>query len=166
MHNNNYCWVNKYMDNKQCSLNQITVSFCQSQNKSSCFCCFGKFAQNTQDVLQFPSCRCKASQPLPDAVCQSWSDSMNLSLCRLPSPALNHPGDVHWGLALSLCYFPLDHAFFPASVDTNWANSRGEWRIGEPGVVQFMGSQRVRQDLVTDQQQNKETWDSGNEWLH
>ena len=34
-----------------------------------------------------------------------------------------------------------------------WANSRRYWRTGEPGVLQFMGSQRVRHDLATEQQQ-------------
>ena len=34
-----------------------------------------------------------------------------------------------------------------------WANSRGWWRTGKPGVLQSMGLQRVRHDLVTEQQQ-------------
>ena len=33
-----------------------------------------------------------------------------------------------------------------------WANSGRYWRIGKPGVLQFMESQRVGQDLVTKQQ--------------
>ena len=36
-----------------------------------------------------------------------------------------------------------------------WANSRRQWRTGKPGVLQFMGSQKVRHDLVTEQQQIK-----------
>ena len=32
-----------------------------------------------------------------------------------------------------------------------WANSRRWWRTGKPGVLQSMGSQRVRQDWVTEQ---------------
>ena len=32
-----------------------------------------------------------------------------------------------------------------------WANSRRWWKTGKPGVLQSMGSQRVRQDLVTEQ---------------
>ena len=32
-----------------------------------------------------------------------------------------------------------------------WANSRRWWRTGKPGVLQSMGSQRVRHDLVTEQ---------------
>ena len=35
-----------------------------------------------------------------------------------------------------------------------WANSGRWWRIGKPGVLQFMGSQRVRHDLATEQQQH------------
>ena len=34
-----------------------------------------------------------------------------------------------------------------------WANSKGEWRTGKLGVLQFMGMQRAGHDLVTDQQQ-------------
>ena len=33
-----------------------------------------------------------------------------------------------------------------------WANSGRWWRIGKPGVLQSMGSQKVRHDLVTEQQ--------------
>ena len=35
-----------------------------------------------------------------------------------------------------------------------WANSGRWWRTGKPGVLQFMGSQRVRHDLATEQQQH------------
>ena len=34
-----------------------------------------------------------------------------------------------------------------------WASSRRQWRTGKPGVVQFMGLQRVRHNLQTEQQQ-------------
>ena len=34
-----------------------------------------------------------------------------------------------------------------------WANYGRGWRTGKPGVLQFMGLQSVRQDLVTEQQQ-------------
>ena len=34
-----------------------------------------------------------------------------------------------------------------------WTNSRRWWRTGKPTVLQSMGSQRVRQDLVTEQPQ-------------
>ena len=34
-----------------------------------------------------------------------------------------------------------------------WANSGRYWRTGKPDVLPSMGSQRVRQDLVTEQQQ-------------
>ena len=37
------------------------------------------------------------------------------------------------------------------SVDMSWANSRIQWRTGEPIVLQSMGSQRVRQDFLTEQ---------------
>ena len=43
-----------------------------------------------------------------------------------------------------------------------WANSRRWWRIGKPGVLQSMGSQRGGHDLVTEQQQfyKQGKWDS------
>ena len=34
-----------------------------------------------------------------------------------------------------------------------WTNSGGWWRTGKPTVLQSMGSQRVRQDLATEKQQ-------------
>ena len=35
-----------------------------------------------------------------------------------------------------------------------WANSGRLWRTGKPGVMQSMGSQRVRHELATEQQQH------------
>ena len=34
-----------------------------------------------------------------------------------------------------------------------WANSRRQWQTGRPGMLQSMGSRRVKHDLVTEQQQ-------------
>ena len=34
-----------------------------------------------------------------------------------------------------------------------WASSKRWWRTEKPGVLQFMGSQRVRHDLATEKQQ-------------
>ena len=39
------------------------------------------------------------------------------------------------------------------SMDRSLSNSGRWWRTGKPGVVQSMGSQRVRHNLVTEQQQ-------------
>ena len=36
-----------------------------------------------------------------------------------------------------------------------WESSRRWWRTGRPGVLQSTGSQRVRHDLVTDQQEQR-----------
>ena len=36
-----------------------------------------------------------------------------------------------------------------------WANSRRQWRTGEPGILQSTGSQRVGPHLATEQQQQK-----------
>ena len=33
-----------------------------------------------------------------------------------------------------------------------WANSRSWWRMGKPDVLRSMGSQRIRHDLMTEQQ--------------
>ena len=38
-----------------------------------------------------------------------------------------------------------------------WANSQRWWRTGKPGMLRSMGSQRIRQDLVTQQQFMPET---------
>ena len=38
-----------------------------------------------------------------------------------------------------------------------WVNSRRWWWTGKPGVLQFMGSQRVGHDWVTEQQHRKTT---------
>ena len=35
-----------------------------------------------------------------------------------------------------------------------WANSQRHWKTGKPGVLQSMGSQRVRYNLATEQQQS------------
>ena len=40
-----------------------------------------------------------------------------------------------------------------------WANSGRWWRIGKPGVLQSMGSQRIRHNWATEQQQD--IWDQG-----
>ena len=40
---------------------------------------------------------------------------------------------------------------------TFWANSRRQWRTAKLGLLQFMGSQRVRHDLAPEQQQDF-TW--------
>ena len=36
-----------------------------------------------------------------------------------------------------------------------WAQSRRQWRTEEPGLLQSMGSQRVRHDVVIEQQQQR-----------
>ena len=36
-----------------------------------------------------------------------------------------------------------------------WATSLRQWKTGKPGVLQFMGLQRVRHDLETEQQQQR-----------
>ena len=36
-----------------------------------------------------------------------------------------------------------------------WANSERKWRTGKPGLLQSMGSQRIRHDLMTEQQQQQ-----------
>ena len=36
-----------------------------------------------------------------------------------------------------------------------WANSGRQWRTGDPGVLQSMGSQRARHNLMTEQQKQQ-----------
>ena len=38
-------------------------------------------------------------------------------------------------------------------MDMSLSNSRRQWKTGKPGVLQSMGSQRVRHNLATGQQQ-------------
>jgi len=42
----------------------------------------------------------------------------------------------------------------PTQWTWTWANSGRQFRTGKPGVLQFMGSQRVRHDLATEQEQH------------
>ena len=42
-----------------------------------------------------------------------------------------------------------------------WASSRRWWRTGKPGVLWSTGLQRVRHDLVTEQQQGLSWWSNG-----
>ena len=39
-----------------------------------------------------------------------------------------------------------------------WANYGRYWRTGKPGMLQFMGSQKVGHDLATEQQKLKLVW--------
>ena len=47
-----------------------------------------------------------------------------------------------------------------------WANCRREWRAGKPGVMQSMGSLRVRHSLVTEQQQPCIKWIASGKLLY
>ena len=40
-------------------------------------------------------------------------------------------------------------------MDMSLSNVWRWWRIGKPGVLQSMGSQRIRHDLATEQQQTE-----------
>ena len=49
-----------------------------------------------------------------------------------------------------------------------WANSRRQWRTGKPGMLQSVGSLRVRHNLVTEQQQKNRCgwiWPTGPVYL-
>ena len=48
-------------------------------------------------------------------------------------------------------------------MDMSWVNSRSWWWTGRPGVVQFMGSQRIRHDWVTEL--NWPEWSEGDFWV-
>ena len=45
-----------------------------------------------------------------------------------------------------------------------WANSRRWWRIGKPGMLQSMGSQRVGHNWATEQQLIIPGWNIGSKW--
>ena len=45
-----------------------------------------------------------------------------------------------------------------------WASSRRWWRTGKPGMLQSMGSQRVRHDWVTEQQKHVHFWKVCTQW--
>ena len=47
----------------------------------------------------------------------------------------------------------------PSQWTWTWANSGRWWGTGRSGVLQFMGSQRVEHDLVTEQQHMLLSWD-------
>ena len=83
-----------------------------------------------------------------------------VSHCRLPSPASNHLGDVHWGLALSLFYFPLDRAFFSSLCGYELSKLQDIVKDREPGLLQFMGSQSQTRlsDWPTTKQRNMRFW--------
>ena len=49
----------------------------------------------------------------------------------------------------------LDQTASPTQWTGVWTNSGRQWRTGEPGVLQSMGSQRVRHNLATEQQQTQ-----------
>ena len=74
-----------------------------------------------------------------------WSFSFNIS----PS-MLKHFLLIFYLLLL----LPL-HLFFllsPTQWTWVWANSRRQWKTGKPGELQFIGLQRDKHDLVTEQQ--------------
>ena len=47
-----------------------------------------------------------------------------------------------------------------------WAGSGRWWRTGKPGMLQSMGSQKVRHDLATEQQQFKSGKEATSGWLN
>ena len=80
-------------------------------------------------------------------LCWSWSSNTSATWCE---------GSTHW--KRPWCWKILraggeggDRGWMasPTQWTWVWANFRRYWRTGEPGVMQFMGSQRARHDLVT-----------------
>ena len=86
--------------------------------------------------------------------CWSWSSS-TLAICSEEPTHMKRPwcwerlraggeeGDRGWGGWMAS----------PAQWTWVWASSRRQWRRGKPGVLQSMGSHRVRPDWATQQQQ-------------
>ena len=54
---------------------------------------------------------------------------------------------------------------FTDSVDMNLSKLRRQWRAGKLGVLRFMGLQRVRHDLATEQQQYFSKLSSKTRWV-
>ena len=94
--------------------------------------------------------------------CWSWSSNTLATSCKEPTHrkrpwcwerlrATGEGGSRGWaGLIASL-----------TQMTWIWTNSRRQWKAGEPGMLQFMGSQRVRCDLDTEQQHKVR---SANDW--
>ena len=75
-----------------------------------------------------------------------WTHCLNLT----PSLSTCYPGTLGF---LSWCLHSPSSKISPTRWTWVSANSRRSWRMGEPGVLQSMGSQRDGHDLVTEQQQ-------------
>ena len=94
--------------------------------------------------------------------CWSWSFIMLATRCEEPTPwkrpwcwerlkARGESGDRGWDIRMESV----------TQWTWGWANSGRQWRTGKPGMLQFMGLQRVGHDLVTEQQQQPQPRDKG-----
>ena len=97
-----------------------------------------------------------------------WTIRLLLYLVYYNSAAMNAGVHVSFGINFWVGFFFLDkypgvellghivvlgHMASLTQWTWVWANSGRQWRMGKPGLLQFMGSQRVRQELVTEQWQ-------------
>ena len=117
--------------------------------------------------------------------CGAGEDSWESLECKEIKPVISkgiHPEYSLEGLMLKLQYFDhlmwraksLEKALMLGKIEGSdrgwdgwmasmtqwtwvWANSGRWWRTGRPGVLQSMGSQRVRHNLATEQQAQTET---------
>ena len=102
------------------------------------------------------------------------SQRWGLDLLRLASFFFNWSiGDLYCCTSFSHCRAKDTYPFqvFPLQVTIRhqwtwvWVNSGSWWWTGRPGVLQFMGSQRVGHDWVTELNSTGKTWDISNSTL-
>ena len=79
----------------------------------------------------------------------SWSSNTLATWCKV----LTHWKDPWWWEGLKAKGEEGDRRWaLPTQWTWVWANSRRQWRTGKAGMLQFMGSQRVRHGSATEQQ--------------
>ena len=78
-------------------------------------------------------------------------DGMSLSIKRHMVPTC-HISSKKWATEDEIVWMAS-----PTQLTWVWATSRREWRTGKPGMLQLTGLQRVRHNLVTQQQQQSFT---------
>ena len=104
---------------------------------------------------------CKEIQPVHSEGDQSW-DFFGRNDAKAATPGLWPPHAKSWLIGEDWCWEGLGSGGegdcrgwdgWMASLTRwtwVWVNSRSWWWTGRPGVLRFMGSQRVRHDWVTD----------------
>ena len=107
---------------------------------------------------------CKKTQPIHPKGNQPWI-FIGRTDAEVEAPILWPPDEKNWLLGEDWCWERLkaggegdDRGWVgwmasPTQWTWVWASSGGQWRTGQPGELQSMGSQRVGHDRATQQQQ-------------